>query len=617
MNTPQFLLRPAQVHLDGLLGRALDANRRGYLATFITNETSGPVRLFCPEHVRCNHEGDWYGEHAGKWLYTAARAANRTADPELTESLRRVADYLVSVQEPDGYLGTYAPERRFMCRVAPGPRTWDAAPGRRTWDVWVHSCLILGLLETHKHFPDERYFRAAQKIGDLCWRVLSSGDIDVTSLGNHHGLSATVLLDPAMELFFATKESRYLEMAKLILRQANQNPALELLPQALAGTDAAAIGTGKAYQLAWNLVGLVKLHRATGNREYLDAVLSVWANIRQYHLTLGGGPWGGAGLRSREVFNSQIIFSPYGYVETCSTMAWLQLNRELFQLTGEAKYADEIEKSAYNDLLAAQAPNGIDWCYYIFPNGKRVYTTYWRCCRSSGPLALEELSPLAYSFSGEGDISVNLYGPSQATLTTTAAGTVKLEQATSYPFAGDIRMQVQPERPAQFTIALRIPAWADGATVAVNGVLVADRPAPNAYCRLRRLWQKGDVVVVKFPLRPRWQAQTNRNVQEARAPDGTAVAQEVLRFDYAALTRGPLVYATTLIDGFKVEETLRLPVDRERVKLDLLDAPPGIEGPAIRMSLDYRPAMMFLPYFEAGGRQDRTWRLTWMQLAPA
>ena len=77
----------------------------------------------------------------------------------------------------------------------------------------------------------------------------------------------------------------------------------------------------------------------------------------------GGGPWGGVAHRSREVFNPPHVFSPYGYVETCSTFSWIQLNRELLAITGDARYADEIEKSAYNDLLGAQAPEGDNWCY--------------------------------------------------------------------------------------------------------------------------------------------------------------------------------------------------------------------------------------------------------------
>ena len=55
---------------------------------------------------------------------------------------------------PDGYLGTYAPSRRFMQQQRKGPRSWDGAPGKRTWDIWTHSYLILGMLEVHRYFPD-------------------------------------------------------------------------------------------------------------------------------------------------------------------------------------------------------------------------------------------------------------------------------------------------------------------------------------------------------------------------------------------------------------------------------------------------------------------------------
>jgi hypothetical protein len=94
------------------------------------------------------------------------------------------------------------------------------------------------------------------------------------------------------------------------------------------------------------------------------------------------------------------------------------------------------------------------------------------------------------------------------------------------------------------------------------------------------------------------------------------VSQEVLHFDYAAITRGPLVYATGLIDGFKIEETVKLPAD-PAAGLELLAPSPGSEAPVIRLNLDYRSPLLFSPYFEAGGRSDGTWRLTWLQLAPA
>ncbi|MFC5436101.1 glycoside hydrolase family 127 protein [Rhodanobacter umsongensis] len=606
---------PTRVQLGGLLGEALAANLRGRLAHFIVDEHSPAIALFAPERRNENREGDWYGEHAGKWLVAAAKAVARSGDAALRTNVLRVADYLVSIQEDDGYLGTYAPDRRFMCPQPPKPASWDGAPSVRTWDIWTHAYLILGLLEVHRHFPAPRYLDAARGIGDLCWRTLFEGGIDITELGNHHGLSATVLMDPAAELYFATGEPRYLGLAQRVLQQADGHPELALLTRALAGTDVSAIATGKAYQLAWNLVGLAKLHRATGNADYRRAVEHAWRSIREHHLTLGGGPWGGVAHRSREVFNPAGVFSPYGYVETCSTLAWIQLNRELLAITGEAIYAEEIERSAYNDLLGAQAPDGEDWCYYVFPNGRRVHTTYWRCCKSSGAMALEELPGIACALGGQRDIAVHIYGPGETDFALPEAGAVRIAQRTAYPYPGDIRLRVSVERAARFALKLRIPSWAEGATLAIGGEDAGIAVVPGHYAVIKREWHDGDEIVARFPMRPLLHRAVNRNVQESLAPDGSAVRQQVLRFDYAAITCGPLVYATGLIDGFKIEETLRLPTTAPDAWLTLL---PAQDDGIPRISLDpgYRAPLVFAPYFGAGGRVDGTWRLTWLQLAP-
>ena len=606
---------PIRIELRGLLGEALRANATGRLSHFIVDETSPAIAIFGAEHVAQNREGDWYGEHAGKWLYAAAKSAARTRDADLITHVHRVADFLVSRQDADGYLGTYAPERHFTVKHPPKPNSWNGEPVPRTWDIWIHAYLMLGLIEVHKHFREARYLDAARRIGDLCWRTLTEGGIDICELGNHHGMSATVLLDAAVELYFATREQTYLDLALLILKQADANPDLALLTKALAGADASEIATGKAYQLIWNLVGLAKLYRATGAPEYLRAVETLWANIRQHHLSLGGGPWGGVAHRSREVFNAPGTFFPQAYVETCSTLAWIQLNRELLTITGAAKYAEEIERSAYNDLIGAFAPNGEDWCYYSYANGKRVHTTYWRCCKSSGAMALEELPTLIYTASTSG-IDVNLYAPAAATFSLPQAGALTIEQQTRYPFDGAVKLAVTTERAARFAIRLRIPSWAKNAAISVNGKPIAAEIVPGEYATIEREWHSGDAIALDLPMTPQIHHRSHRNVQESRAPDGSPVRQEVLRYDYLAITRGPLVYATGLIDGFKTEETLRMPPDPPERWLSVQPASSDEEGPTIILEPAQRAPLAFVPYYRAGERVDGAWRLTWMPLAP-
>ena len=230
-------------------------------------------------------------------------------------------------------------------------------------------------------------------------------------------------------------------------------------------------------------------------------------------------------------------------------------------------------------------------------------------------MAVEELPQLAYGVAADGGLRVNLYGAGQATLAHPAAGKVTLQQVTRYPFAGAIEIRVTPEHAAQFAIGVRIPAWARNATITVNGVNQQATIGNDGFSVLARQWQPGDVIVVVLPLQPALHRAANINVQESRAPDGSPVAQEVLRWEYAAVSYGPLVYATGLIDGYKTEETVILP-----------DAPPGdwIEvgpdhgsGASLTLRLECRSPLVFEPYYRCGGREHGAWRLTWLPLAPA
>ena len=611
----QRLAPAGAVRLAGLLGEALDANRRGRLSRFIEGPHSPAVAIFDPAHREHNEEGDWYGEHAGKWLSAAARAARRSDDEALREKVLSVADYLCAVQAEDGYLGTYAPARRFMVPQPPRPESWNGEPALRTWDIWTHSYLLLGLIETWKCFGQARHLEAAQRIGDLCWRTFCGQGLDITTVGNHHGMSATVLLDPAVDLYEATGEARYLDLAERILAQANANPRLALLDQALAGADPSEIATGKAYQLCWNLVGLAKLHRATGRIEHRHALDLQWRAIRNHHLSLGGGPFGGIGHRSREVFNPAGVFDPEAYIETCSVLAWIQLNRELLMINGDARHAEEIERSAYNDLLGAQAPNGEDWVYYSYANGRRIHTNYWRCCKSSGAMALEELAAVAWTTDARG-VAVNLLGAGEATLPLPGGGQVRLRQETGYPVEGGVRIEVAPDAPATFRLRLRVPAWAEGATLAIAGQAPV-AVAAGAYADIEREWRAGDTLLLQLPMRPRLHRRVHRNVQESRAPDGSPVRQQVLHNAWLALTRGPLVYATGLIDGYKSRESVRLGEDGADPRIEELAPAEGECAPRLRLHLEGRAPIDYRPYYGLDGRRDRGWRLTWLHLAPS
>ncbi|MFO1326680.1 MAG: glycoside hydrolase family 127 protein [Rubrivivax sp.] len=608
-----------RTRLGGWLGAALAASRRGRLTRFIDGPDAPAVRLFDPAVADQHRDGDWYGEHAGKWLQAAARAAAAADDAALQATVDAVAATLVGWQRPDGYLGCYAEDRRFTAPQPPAPPSWDGAPAWRTWDVWVHACLLAGLLEAARHQPRPALLAAAQRIGALCERSFVDGGIDIVGCGNHHGLSALVLIDPLVQLHQADADPRWLRLAEHLLARADAHPPLQLLQRLRAGRDASDIATGKAYQLLWTGVGLARLQRATGRADLLQALRQLWANVRDHHLTIGGGPWGGVAHRSREVFNPAGVFSPQGYVETCSTMAWIGLNRELLAIDGDAACADAVEQSAYNDLLAAAGPDGEDWCYYVFGNGRRAHTTRWRCCKSSGALALEELPPLALGWTGDdgGTLRVQLYGDADSSLAWPDGRRIGLRQRTRYPADGAVRFELRLPAPQRLTLALRVPPWAEGARLTIDGSGF-DAPAPpGGWLRCTRTWTGAERIAWQLPMPLRRHERVHRNVQESKAPDGRPVRQEVQRTAWVAFGRGPLVYAAGLVDGWRTEETLRLP---DAPLADWLheqpdpDAPDG--APALRLHPPGRGPITLWPAYRAGGRTHGAWRTTWFQLPP-
>lgn len=562
--------------LPGPVSDAVAGSEMGRLRRFLWTEESEALVLFNEAHRAVSDNGDWYGEHVGKWLVAASHAFRRTEDKELGEAITRVVANLVANQETSGYLGTYAAEA--ACRFTnPGAQTL------RTWDLWIHAWVMLGLLRTGHVEP-------ARKIGDLLVATFPAVHPSVLDLGNHAGLSSSVILEPLAELTLATGDRRYVELAVATVAQMEAR-GLRILAE---DGDVAELGTGKAYQICWTLTGLVAMYRATEDARYLRAAQAWWANIEAHHLTPQGGPWGGIGTH-KEVFNAKGFFSPYGMVETCSAASWMALSRELFLVTGEERYVAAVERTLLNTILGAQDANGHDWCYFTFPNGRRNNTYHWACCKSSGALALEEFAGLAATMTGEG-VAVNLVIPFIVRFEFEGASGV-LRQT------GDeerIRLSVELDEPKEMTVAVRIPQWAKLSAVRVGDEVVVNPHVVNGYLWLARTWNPGDRVEVDLDVPIRVTPYTHTVDHHG---------QEVVRMDYAYLSRGPYVYATGLIDGYRKEETLRL------ARLTP-EAPfrPGADG-EILLHQPGREPIPFRPYYEAGGRHDGAWRTTWLQVA--
>ena len=490
--TDRFLpSEPSDVKMQGgFLGARITANEKSRM---LTVDEDDMLDAFERRNVR--HQ-DWQGEHVGKFLHAATLAWANTGDADLKTKLDRVVGRLLKTQEEDGYLGTYAPDHRWT-----------------SWDVWIHKYDLLGLLTYYQYtheLPDtdpahklsDDALTACRRIGDLLIKTFGTGpgQRDINKSGEHVGMAPDSVLEPIVLLYRATNDPRYLTFARYIVSNYDAPGGPAILASLEKYNSVRKVANAKAYEMTSNFNGLLELYRATGDKRLMADMLIAWSDIVMNRLY----PTGSAS--SHELYQDDFHFpntASGNICETCVTVTWEQMNVQLLRLTGDARFADEIERSAYNHLLGAQKPNGDDWAYYTPLEGRKPYDSATTCCHSSGPRGIALLPEVAAMISEDNGVVLNLYntGSYSAPL---KSGKVTIEEQTNYPLDGKISLTVTPERNgARFPLRLRIPAWSTEAEVVVNGKPAQIECAPGSYALLSRRWNQGDTVTVdlKIPVR--------------------------------------------------------------------------------------------------------------------
>lgn len=476
------VLSPSAIHVDGWLGARIFANATNRLLTVDTEPLLAGFRTKPGSHP-------WIGEHVGKWMHAAALAWAYTGDPRLRAKLDRVAADLIAAQEPDGYLGTYVPEKRFGL--------YEGAD----WDVWSHKYNLMGLLTYYQYTGNESALTACRKMGDLLINTFGPGKKSILSAGTHLGMAATSVLEPVVLLYRCTGDERYLAFARYIVNSWDEPNGPKIVQALLTGKQVNKTANGKAYEMLSNLVGLCELARATGDHHLLEPVLNAWQDVVSKRLYITGSASQGEHFRGDYDLPNQ---TGAHVAETCVTTTWIQLNLQLLRLTGDAKFANELEKTFYNHLAAAQNPRGDDWCYFTALEGKKPYTSGINCCHSSGPRGMA-LAPFeAYLKQNIGDADAMLVSTFETSSATLELGgkEVRVEQRSKFPFAGGSELRLQPAKPARFAIFIRVAPWSKPLELRVNGKALS-YAIQNGWAVIpAREWTARDRVDIGFSLGP-------------------------------------------------------------------------------------------------------------------
>ena len=450
----------------------------------------------------------WDGEHVGKWLHAATLAWVNTGDPALRKKLDYVAAELIKCQLDDGYLGTYVEKDRWT-----------------EWDVWAHKYNLIGLITYMRYTGNLEPLPACRRMADLLCKTFGDepGQRDIIKAGQHMGMAPTSVLEPMVLLY---RSDRRAALPRFLQIHPPRLGAAQRAEDHLHAAHRQTRGQGRQRQGLRD--ALLPQRRAgilpdDGRAEDPRACLNAWQDIVDNRLYLTGAASYG------EFFHDDFDLPNVANVgETCVTVTWLQFNAQLLRLTGEARFAEQLEHVILNQLFGAQSCNGSAWGYYVQMEGKKPYssTLDGHCCLSSGPRGIALIPTFAVSTDADG-VVVNLYDAGTAKLTLRDGTAVVLTTETLYPSDGKIVITVDTISDAPFTFKARIPAWCRESSLKVNGKPVSGKvQVLTAMPPSSGIWAKGDKVELNIKLEPR-----------VVVGDHTNNAKEAIMY-------GPLVLAT-------------------------------------------------------------------------
>lgn len=281
-----------------------------------------------------------------------------------------------------------------------------------------------------------------------------------------------------------------------------------------------------AYSYVNSMCSAIMAYMVGGSEKHLLAAKNGFAMLQAQSFVTGG--WGpDEELRapgSNDVYDS--LTKTHASFETpCGSYAHFKLTRYLLRVTRDAHYGDSMERTMYNTVLGAMPLQNDGLTYYYSDynyDGHRVYHGgRWACCSGTLPQVAADYRINMY-FRAPNAVYVNLYIPSTLRWNESGAA-LSLTQDGEYPFEDNIAFTLTASQPTEMTLHFRIPAWAEGASIFVNGKRQAGVAVPGQFAAVHRTWATGDRVELELPLQMRLEALDANHT------------------DTVALLRGPLV----------------------------------------------------------------------------
>lgn len=503
--------------------------------------------------------------HVYKALEGVAYVLAGDAATEETHAFYEEAVGLIErAQAPDGYLNSAFGNPHY---------------GRAPWSdlAWGHELYNLGHLiqaavAASRQLGDDRLLRVSRRFADLAVdRFGPGGD---TRVDGHPEIEMALV-----ELHRETDDPRCLDLARLMVdRRGHRTIAVTHFDHAYF-QDAEPLltlpsVTGHAVRMGYLAAGATDVALETGDARLLGAMRRLFGDMAATKLHFTGGL---GSHHTDEAIGDRYELTPdRSYSETCAAIAVMQWAWRLFLATGEVAHLDVFEWVLYNAYAVGLSEDGTCFFYdnplqrradHPVPPDGRPLREPWFLCACCPPNVVRWTAQLQDYVAVQTEDGLRIATLTAARIT---AGGFVLEIDTAYPWAGEVTVRVREAPAAERTLQVRVPGWAEGAGITVDG---STRPAGPGWAGATRRWSPGDELRLSLPMPVRL---------HAGHPHLDAVRGA------AAVARGPLVYCAEAVDGAPVDDVTVERAAPEAAVVSALGEDGGLRTPHVSITLDTR-----------------------------
>lgn len=463
-------------------------------------------------------------------------------DAELIAKAKKWVDWTLDHQQPNGAIGPIAPANA-------------DEKLRASYDDWWPKMVMLKVLTQYHEATDDprvmplmtRYFkhhlaesasrplrdwgrqRWADELLSVLWLYNRTGDEKLFDL-------AKVLGAQGRDWKAHFSDFKFTQKIDAALFKQYQNEGLSEFALGIHGVNN---GMALKTSVVWSQVSKDETDR--------KAIYQMLATLDKYH----GQP---NGMFSADEHYAGL--DPSQGIELCAVVEAMFSLEQAIAVLGDPALADRLEKISYNAQPATIS--GDMWSHQYDQQPNQVMCSYenrgWTsngresnlfgmdvnfgCCTANMHQGWPKLAASLWMATADDGLAAVAYAPSEVKTVVKGNVPVSIIEDTDYPFRDEIRLAVNPERATEFSLQLRIPAWATKAAITVNGKAVGGAKA-GTFHSLNRIWQKGDRVILKLPMEIRTSRWLN---------------------DSVVIERGPLVYSLKIGENWrKTQEKLRNP----------------------------------------------------------